>query len=169
MRTIAVLALAALLAPASAQEKKETPEPVVYRVEFVIRDAGDAAAKAGRRYVMLTDTGGRSAIRIGTRVPYVAGTSQQVPQYQFLETGVNINCSLREAGAKVALNAELEISLVVQHDKGPAASPPPPTIAQVRISVNASLNPGKPALVASIDDPVSMRKFDVEASATKIN
>jgi hypothetical protein len=34
--------------------------------------------------------------------------------------------------------------------------------------VNATLTPGKPSLVASIDDPVSERKFEVEAVVTKI-
>ena len=47
-------------------------------------------------------------------------------------------------------------------------NPPTPTIAALRIEINDVLMLGKPTLVASIDDPVTMRKFDVEVTVTPV-
>jgi hypothetical protein len=167
--------------PGAAQEKKESVDASVYKVEFTIRDCSDAAAKSGRRYTMLVDTSGKSEFRIGNKVPYAAGSFQpgiagpgispQVStQYTYLDTGVNIDCWLRESNGMLALRANIDISAVVEHPKSAQVNPPNPTVASIRLSgARALLTPGKPALIASIDDPVTMRKLDVEATVTKMN
>ena len=183
MRTVVTLIFATLLAPALpvfSQEKKDPTEPTVYKVEFIIHDGSDAAAKAGRRYTILIETGGKGTFRAGNRVPYATGSLQPGPsapgvsplvatQYQYVDTGVNIDCRLRDSSGKVSLNADIDVSTVVQRDQRAAANPPNPTVASIRIGVNAVLSAGKPTLVASIDDPVTMRKFDVEARVIKVN
>jgi hypothetical protein len=50
-----------------------------------------------------------------------------------------------------------------------APAPLNPTISQLKINVNAIVNPGKPTIVASIDDPATMRKVDVELTVTRSN
>ena len=182
MRTMSGVIVCALLGSfvlAHAQEKKEAPEPAVYKAEFVIRDGSEAAAKPGRRYAMLIDTGGRGTFRVGQKVPYPTSSYQPSQgtgasplvstQYQYVDIGVNIDCRLREVSGKVAINADIDVSTIVQHDKGAAATPPNPAIASIRIGINAMVNPGKSTMVASIDDPVTMRRFDVEATVTKVN
>jgi hypothetical protein len=183
MRTAVTFILATLLAPVMpghAQEKKESVEPTVYKVEFTIRDGSDAAAKAGRRYTMFVDTNGKSAFQVGDKVPYTTGAFQPAigtgtslrvgTQYTYLDTGVNIDCWLKESNGKLALSANVDISAIVQPARSAATDIPNPTVASIRLSgARAVLTPGKPALVASIDDPVTMRKLDVEATVTKVN
>jgi hypothetical protein len=149
-------------------------------VEFNIRDGSEAAAKSGRRYTMLVDTNGHGTFQIGDKVPYATGSFQPGiggtginpavnTQYSYLDTGVNIDCHLRESNGKVALSAQINVATVTRGDKNAATDPPNPTVASIHIGVSALLNAGKPALLASINDPVTMRKFDVEVTLTKAN
>ena len=162
MRTQALLLFTTLAISVSAQELREAP---LYRVEFNIHDGSDAAAKTGRRYAMLIDATGKGTFRAGNRVPYIGSNSAQGPQYTYADVGVNIHARLREGNGRVLLNADLEVSTVIPREKD---SPPNPTIASIRISINTILTPGKPALVASVDDPVIKRRFDIEATVTKM-
>ena len=175
MRTAATLIFAGLLftaRPAFAQEKKDAPDRSVYKVEFTIRDGGQASA--GRHYTILIVSGGRSVFRLGNKVPYVTGSAQSAPgapvnaQYNYADIGVNIDCHLRETAAKVALNANIDLSSVLHADKGPSGTVPNPTIAQTRIEVSTDLEPGKATILSTVDDPVTQRKLDIEATATKV-
>lgn len=166
-----VILLAAAL-PVSAQEPKVPPDIAVYKVEFHLRDGNDAAAKAGRRYTMLVNTTGKGTFRVGNRVPVATGSSQPGlvnTQFTYIEVGVNIDCWIREANGKVSLRADLDVSSIVQPDKAAIPAVPNPIIGQLKINVDALLNVGKPTVVASIDDPVTLRKFDVEATVTRVN
>ena len=175
MRKISVVILASLLF-ASLPAWGQGPDSAVYRVEFNIHDGTDAAAKAGRHYTLLIDANGKGVFKAGSKVPYAtgsfqsgAGSPQVATQYNYADVGVNIDANLREVNGRVSLSATLDLSTLVQPDKGAAMTPPTPTIAQLRVSINAMLTPGKPTQVAAIDDPVTMRKFEVYATITKVN
>ncbi|HYI94724.1 MAG TPA: hypothetical protein VEX68_14355 [Bryobacteraceae bacterium] len=168
MRSRLVLAIAALLSigAADAQEKKEG-ETSQYKVEFHIQDSADTA-KSARRYSMLIDANSKGTFRVGNRVPYTTGTP--TAQYQYADVGVNIDTRLREVGSRVGLNADLELSGIVQSDKTVGATVNPnPTISSFRITINAVVAPGKRIQVASVDDPTTMRRFEVDATITRTN
>ncbi|MBI5086181.1 MAG: hypothetical protein HZB13_16480 [Acidobacteria bacterium] len=160
-----------------AQERSEANAG--YKIDLVIRDGTDAAAKAGRRYTILISPQGRGVFRVGQRVPYATGSFQPgqgsganppvATQYQFADIGVNIECHIRELSnsSKVGLTADVDISSLVQHDKGANPTPPSPTVATTRIHIETSVTPGARVQAASIDDPVTSRKFEVEALVTK--
>jgi hypothetical protein len=180
MRHTTALLFATLLVPAfciHAQDKKE--DPAIYKVEFTLHDGADPDGKAGRHYSMLVSTAGKGTFRVGNRVPYATGSFQPstggnplpvTTQYQYFDVGVNIDCQIREGAGKVNVKADLDVSTVVQHDRnGAGGNAPNPTISQIKMNVDALVNPGKPTVVASIDDPVTMRKFDVDVTATKVN
>jgi hypothetical protein len=178
MRNRAVLFLATLLIPTlpvGGQEKGGT-DSGVYRVEFNIHDGSDAAARTGRRYTIMIEANDKGIFRVGQKVPYATGSFQPgvsgvtpLTQFNYAEIGVNIDCRINEVNGKVRVKATLDLSTVVQQDKNTAPMPPNPIIGQLRIEVNALVNPGKPTMVASVDDPVTLRKFDVEATVTKVN
>jgi hypothetical protein len=167
MRTSAALLLSALLIPALPAVAQENQESAVYKVEFNIRDGSDAGT-AGRRYTILVDANSKGIFRAGNKVPYLTTPSApgQAAQYNYADIGVNIDARLQERNGKVYLGADLDVSSVLPNDKGAV---PNPTIASIRVTMNTRMIPGKPALVASVDDPVTRRKFDVEATVTKIN
>ena len=168
----------ALSAPA---QEKASPPGTVYKVDFNIRDGSDAAAKAGRHYTILVEAGSKGTFSAGDKVPYATGSFQPGvggvgvnplvnTQYTYLDTGVNIDCRVREVQGRILLNADINISTVVQHDKTAPNILPNPTVASLRISgISAVVDPGKPAMVASIDDPVTKRKFEVTATVTKVS
>jgi len=180
MRTLAfscVALMVAALVPAAAQEKNNTP--IVYKVEYRIRDGSDAASKSGRRYTMLMDTTGRSTFKVGERVPVATGSFQSGPggvgvnplvntQFNYLDIGVNIDTNVKEQDGKVSLFSSMDISTIVEHKQQAGSTVlSNPTVAQIRVIVSTQVTPGKPTLVASIDDPVTQHHFDVEAVVTK--
>jgi hypothetical protein len=183
MRHAALLLLPLL--PAIAQEtaiaqEKNTPA-TVYRVEYRIRDGSDAASKTGRRYTMLIENHNKGTLKLGERVP-VATTSFQPgvngvgvnplvnTQFNYIDVGVNIDAYVIEENGRVMLNSNLDISALVEHKATPPSQVlPNPTVAQIKISQISAVSPGKPAVVASIDDPVTQRKFDVEVTITKVD
>ena len=157
MRLSILLALIPFLAPlAPAQEKTETG----YRVVYTLRDGADA--KAGRHYSLLVDAGGRCSFRSGTRVPVASGKDQ--PNY--IDLGVNIDCQLRLENGRITLGSEIEVSSLPRTD---GLALPPPAISQARIKVNSTLQSGRRAVIASLDDPTFQRRFDVEALVTKVD
>jgi len=181
MRTRTLLFLTTLLIPTlpvSGQEKGAT-DSGVYKVEFNIHDGSDAAAKTGRRYTIMIEANDKGIFRVGQKVPYATGSFQPgvgsagvtplvSTQFNYAEVGVNIDCRINEMNGRIRLKATLDLSTVVQHDKS-IGQIPMPIIGQLRVEVNALVNPGRPTLVASVDDPVTLRKFDVEATITKVN
>lgn len=180
MRNPAILALFSLLAPilpADAQQDKPA-EPAVYKVEFAIRDGSQAAAQAGRHYNLLVGANEKGFFNVGDKVPYATSSfqpgvggagPQPLMQYTYLDTGVNIECRLTEMNGKIMLNAQLDISAIHQHDKAAAMNPPNPTVAAIRLGVRALMSPGKPTQIVSMDDPVTTKKLDVEATVTRLN
>jgi hypothetical protein len=169
MRITATLFLAVLAAAPALAEN-------VYKVEFNIRD-GNEAAKAGRRYSMLVDGNSKGVFKIGNRVPvatgsFLPGADGSKPlvntQYTYVDVGVNIECTVMERGPSVGLNASVDLSMIAPPEKG-APPAPNPTITQIRFNLNADLPPGKPTVVTSVDDPVTMKRFEVEATVTKVN
>jgi hypothetical protein len=164
MRIAALLlaALAAPILPALAQP------PEVYKVELTMRDATDASAKSGRHYTILIDTHGSGTFKLGSREPVTTGPSSpgNTPQFTYIDTGVNIDCRLEQDGNnnRLQLRADIDISSILPQK----TAVPNPVIGQLKLNVTALVVPGKRTIVASIDDPVSNRKFDVEAFITKV-
>lgn len=181
MRTNTLLLLTTLLIPvipASAQNN-EGGSDSVYRVEFNFHDGSDASATAGRRYVIMATANEKGIFRVGQKVPYATGSSQPAgstsaapmvsTQINYADIGVNIECRVNDVGAKVRLKATLDLSSVLQQNKTAASMAPLPVIGQLRADVDGLLTPGKPTMVASIDDPVTSRRMNIEATVTKID
>jgi hypothetical protein len=127
---------------------------------------------------MVVSANEKGIFRIGEKVPYATSSfqpgiggagPQPLMQYTYLDTGVNIECRLRELNGKITLNADLDISAVRQHEKTDTLNPPNPPVAAIRLGVSTLMSPGKPTQIVSMDDPVTMKKFDVEATVTKLN
>ena len=159
--------------PALAQGPKASS---VYKVEFNLRE-GNRTAETGRHYTILVDANGRGSFHFGDRIPYAAGiiaTAQKAStgsappaatQIHYADTGVNIDCRVVEMNGRAELHAEIEIS----HAGGNAGAPLEPVIESGRVLVNATLDLGKPSIIASVDDPATHRKFDAEVTITKVS
>jgi len=45
---------------------------------------------------------------------------------------------------------------------------PNPTISSICLNIDTTVMPAKPTVIASFDDPVTGRKFDIDVSVAKI-
>ncbi len=171
MRILAsLLPVIVLSAAGSAAAQEKSGPAAVYKVEFRIRDGSNAAAKNARRYTMLIDTTGRGVFKVGARVPMVTGPVQNPPantQFTFFDVGVNIDTTVREQDGKILLSSSLDMTNPVEPKQPAGPVTLPPTVSQIHIAVNALVTPGKPTMVASVDDPVTQHHFEVEALVTK--
>ena len=163
---LACLALLAL--PLLAQPRD------VYKVELTMHDATDASAKAGRRYLILLDSRNKGTFKIGNREPVAtgsfapsagAGNPLVNTQFTYVDLGVNIDCQLEPIDNDTRM--DLRVDLDVSGAMPPKSPVPNPVISQLKLSMRAIVVPGKRTIIASIDDPVTNRKFDVEALVTK--
>jgi hypothetical protein len=157
--------------PASAQQEKgkllsvptEQKPLVAYRIEFNVREIEDGKRLNSRNYMMMVEEGSYASFRVGNRVPIVGGEKG----IQYNDVGMNIDCRPRERGDAVALEIHVESSSVVAQEQPPTATTNP-VFRQQRSNISAVVTPGKPTLVASMDDVLSNRRYEIEVTATKV-
>jgi len=139
------------LPPLYAQNLKEgTP---LYKVEINFRDGNEAGATTDRHYTMLAMDSRRTVFKAGSKNPAVTETTQPQggnpvasTQFTYVDVGVNIT-----------------------GDTTPVPGVRNPVIRQTKLSVDAVVELGKPTVLASIDDPLTARKLQVEATITRVN
>jgi hypothetical protein len=169
MRTLllvmaALLGMAATATPVFGQGARD-----VYKVDFTIRDSGDAGGKSGRKYSLQGFGGNKTTFKIGNRVPVPSGGDGSMgsrTQYTYVDVGVNLDCIVQEVGGKMGIHADMDLSTAVNAEKNPGAAP---TISQIRLNIDTAVAGAKPTVVAAFDDPVTARKFEVEVTVTKVN
>jgi len=166
---LAALALAGLL-PLYAQER------TLYKVEIDIHDSSAAAGQADRRFTLLVDASKKAVFKVGSRTPTVSGSFQPATdgsmvgtEFTYLDTGVNIECTVHDVGGKVALHGSIDLSDIAPNESGPVAGVRNPTIKQTKLDLETTVSLAKPTVVASIDDPVTARQLRVEATITSAN
>ena len=166
MRFFAWMMGAALLCPGLAVHAQDTN---TYKVDFTIRDTGDAGGKTGRKFSLLVNRGVKSTFKVGNRVPVSTGALNSAglvnTQFTYIDVGMNIDCTVNEAGGRFGMHADLDISTAVMPERNAVQNP---TISQIKLNVDTSVPSGKPTVVASFDDPVTSRKFDIDVTITKM-
>jgi hypothetical protein len=174
------IALLASLLPLHAQERRDFRYPV-YRVDFNIADGRETAAKGERHYTLLVKEGTKSVLKVGSRVPVATGTFQPPlgnnsnvsplvsTQFTYIDIGVNIECLVRDIEGKAAIHGSIDLSNVVQPSGPNAGTPLNPTLGQTRLELEATLDLDKATIIASVDDPVTMRQVAVHATVTRVN
>ena len=167
MRISTWIMAAALLCPGLAVHAQDNS---TYKADFTIRDTGDAGGKTGRKYSLLVNPGHKTTFKVGNRVPVTTAGTGGVGgnvQFTYIDVGMNIECTVGENNSRLTLRGDVDISTAVMPEKGVNAAPAP-TISQIRLSLDTTVAPGTPTTVASFDDPVTSRKFDVDVTITKM-
>jgi hypothetical protein len=134
-----------------------------YRLEFTVTELDDLKKINSRSYSMLVQQGILNKLRIGVRVPVPTGV---VPnsQFQYLDVGMSIDCTIQERDDLVLLSSTMDVSGIAQREEQTHQ----PAIRQTKWEVRTILSPGKPTLVSSVDDPTSKGRFQLEVMATKV-
>lgn len=170
MKRLFQLLFVLMLAPALvAQEGAPRKVHRIYKASFVIYELEDGKRINERSYMLpVTSVDGNSrdsVLRTGTRVP-VAVKEKEIT---YVDAGISIICNIIEQGDKYILFTSVEISSVVPPDPGadPRAGSTP-VLRTVRENSTTLVYPGKPTLVASVDDVNSKKRTQIEVTATRI-
>lgn len=168
----AFMALAILLVPGAslAQEAKapaqsdKTKAGPAFRVVYVVREMEDGKRTNSRSYELLVRSDRPSKLRVGSRVPY----TYQENLFYYEDIGMNIDCRVEEQDSAVLLlHTDFDFSNVasVRTLNNETSNP---VIRQVRFEEDSEVTPGKPTVIGSLDDVELNRKYEVEATVTKI-
>jgi len=149
---------------ASAKATGESPEKSVdaYRVDFTISEMEDGKKINAREYSMNLNAGDANAIKVGTRVPVEAKQGE----LQYIDVGTNIWSRIKESGSGLVLEVRAEISNFAVPDQ--ASRNRMPLLRQMQINASTVTIPGRPTVMGSVDDPNSMKQFQLEMTATKL-
>lgn len=156
--TTASLALSAAVlgcAPTTAPTPAVAHAPSahhVYRLDFVVTSGDPGKASAPSKYTVNVEEDRHAEIHVGANVPLGAGNVRQ-------DVGLRLHCQLSAVGDDLLLHNDTELSTA---DDLPA-------IHKITARGDAIVSPGKPALVASLEEPLSHRRYEVTVTATKLH
>lgn len=152
-------------------EVQERPPETFYKLAFVLYELEDGKRVNQRDYTMLGRTNSSpSRIAISTRVPVYS----EEKKMQYIDAGLTLSCSIRElTGGKVQAQCDINVGGFVRQDQIPEARgngvASAPVLRSTAINSWAVLTPGKPAIMASIDDINSTKRMQIEVTATKLD
>lgn len=160
---VSLLALATMPVAAWAQPQPELLNAVqIYKLDFVLttRDGNQPATQ--RRYSLLIESGAQGRLRTGSRVPYNPSPGQT----QYMETGLNLTCRVREKDEK--LSAEMDLQL----NDATSATPPntQPVFNNETTGTTVSLAPGQTTRVFQWDSGAgpTARRYELDVTATRL-
>ena len=148
-----------------AKPRSISPKPVsAYRLEFTLNEVEDGKKLNTRSYSLLMQSGGGyNKLRVGANVP-----QSPTNALQYLDFGTNIDCRIQDQEGYVLLDLTIESSSRAHPEVQNDTTPKQAIVHQIKMNVNTVLTPGKPTVIASMDDPSSKRTYQVEATATKV-
>ena len=166
----------------SAPKAEQAEKPVhAYRLDFALNELEGEKKLNTRHYSINLVSGDRQEVKIGTRVPVATGSfptnassgSTSVSpvintQFQYMDVGTHIWCTLKEHADSLELQAGGDISNI---DIGPSRETnglSNPVVRQIKIVGGTIVIPGKTIVIGSADDPTSNRQFQLEVTVTKL-
>jgi hypothetical protein len=180
-RIVVLLALATSLfaqppARGADQEKKDNDKQEqklpdnFYKLSFVLYELEDGKRVNQRDYMVVGKTDGHPApsIRISTRVPVYSEEKKMT----YIDAGLNLSCNIyQQPSGKVLAQCDVNMSGFLNPSQSPdvrGTGPAAPVLRSTATNAMAILTPGKPTLIASIDDINSTKRMQIELTATKI-
>ncbi len=128
----------------------------VYRVDFVVSANDPGKAPTTSAYTLNLEEYGNGELHLGANVPLTPQARQDV--------GLKIKASVaRTMGDDLLLRDQVEMSTV--DDMTPQT---PATIHKISTMGDAILHAGQSMLVASLEDPLSHKRYQVSATATRL-
>ena len=122
----------------------------VYRLDFVVSTTEASKPVASSTYTLNLEEQRSGELHLGSNVALSAQARQDV--------GLKIHCSFEMVGDDLLLHNATEMSSFED----------PPSIRKIATSGDGVVTPGKLALIDSLEDPVSHRRYEVAVTATKL-
>ena len=168
-----VLGLMVVTAPAQdnaketpTQQPAAQPKPLIaYNLQFVLRELQDGKVVNTRNYAaVMQENLGPVDLKIGSRIPV-----KSEKEFTYMDIGTSIRCwDLKAQPPSVGLNCTVEISnFALPEQKLQTGIATAPVLNQIRSETHAVVEEGKQALISSIDDSNSTKRYEIAVTATK--
>jgi hypothetical protein len=160
------LCAALLLAHGTAHaDPPDTATRSVYRIEVSVTGLDASAHPTPATYTLVMMENQAGAISSGTNVPLSVGSTALpgAPLGPRQDVGLSLHLTYNLRGAVVLLTGEVEFSSVEPNTPGGAA-----VIHRVRVAGTTAVTPGHPALLGSVFDLVTHRRYEVTVAAQRI-
>lgn len=142
-----------------------------YRVTYTITEMDNDKRIGTQHFAMIMVSGQQTTLKQGSKVPTAtlfanavnaAGAAQASEQMvvTYLDIGMNFDAKLQDMGVDGRLKYEIRQSSLAPETSG--VGPQDPIVRQTSLQGEATLAPGKPLMLGSIDIPGSTRRLDVE-------
>jgi hypothetical protein len=149
-------------APIAVTAQAHAPENRhVYRVDFVVAANDPGKAPTTSAYTLNLEEWDNGEVHLGANVPLGANTSTSPAPRQ--DVGLKIKASLHAIGDDVVMRDAVEMSNT--DDTTPQT---PATIHKIATQGDAVIHAGQRALVASLEDPLTHKRYEVSATATRL-
>ena len=153
---------------AIGQEKgSEHPEPArasgSYKVDVLLSENEGAKRINTRAYTFVVESGRTIRLRQGLRVPIMAGGN--VPQIQYMDVGLGIDCEVAEVENGVRVNVSVDESSLASEPPGAGGHP---VTRQFKSGGMAVIPLGKQTLLSSVEELDSKKRVDIEATVNKL-
>jgi hypothetical protein len=159
MKQFLVVAALLFAGHASAQET------AVYRLNFAFHETENGKSANTRNYTMLISPQSNAKLNAGTKLPVPSGPAAN-QQYTYVDVGVSVHANVQDRGSQLLLNAGIEVSNLGAEREN--AGPRAPRIQQLRADINTLIPLGQATSIATLDDPVSPKHYEIEVTANKI-
>jgi type II secretory pathway component GspD/PulD (secretin) len=130
-----------------------------YRLTYTLSEMDGEKRIGVQHFAMVLVSGQQTQMRQGSKVP----TSTGPMQVSYTDIGMNFDTTLQDMGTTARLRFDVEQSSLASATSDPTQNPNTPTMRQTTLKGEATLTPGKPLMLGSIDFPGSTRRLDVEA------
>jgi hypothetical protein len=152
---------------AGTETKPKSPEAraiSAYKLEYNIYETEGGKRVNTRSYTLvLTDNDRRGMIRTGSRVPitmnFASGSDSRSATVQYQDVGLTIEAKLDH----LILTTNIDMSSIAPEQSGQGGNP---IIRSSKADATATVMLRKPMLLASIDDSLSKRSYQVEVTVT---
>lgn len=152
--------------------KLDIPRPT-YRLVYTLTELEDNKRLGTQRYTLTAAEGQRVTLKQGSKVPVLtgggigAGAANSIPQFQYIDVGMNFSVEADAAGDGVLLKTKVEQSSVPEDRTISGVNEP--VIRQAVLEGSSFVPLGKPFILGSMDVLGSTRHIDVEVVAEVIN
>jgi type II secretory pathway component GspD/PulD (secretin) len=141
-----------------------------YRLTYTIKEAGSGQPDGGQHVTLIVTSGNSTDFKQGSKVPLVIGVDtqgQQPPRsdVQYMDIGLEIEATLYGYDG-VHLRSKIAQSSVADEKSGVGAQDP--IFRQTTLDGTATLVPGKPLILGSLNIPGTNRHQQVEVVSEAI-
>lgn len=166
--------VSALQAQPPATQEPKPPSEVAYKMTLKVWELEDGKKINERSYVfpaVATQPLARprtSAFKVGVRTPVTTSETDKGRAFQYLDVGINVECTLEDIDGKLTVSLSLEMSnFALPDQQEDPRRGGDPVIRQWKQNFRVQMPAGKPVLLTSLDDINSKKRTQIEVTAAK--